>query len=87
MDIGGNMRYGGGSSQRGRTRATGSSSGYANASVSATIIDLDELDRLIRARPQYQADAGRLEQSLTANDDSDVRLDQATPDRRLPMLI
>jgi hypothetical protein len=49
MSLGGNTRYGAGSVQRGGARAIGSSYSGANATVKATIIDLDELDRLIRS--------------------------------------
>lgn len=81
MNLGGNTRYGAGSVQRGGARAIGSSYGGANASVKATIIDLDELDRLIRseanARP-IPVDWSKVAPPKVGNN---INHDQALPDR------
>jgi hypothetical protein len=81
MSLGGNTRYGVGSVQRGGTRAIGSSYSGANATVKATIIDLDELDRLIRseanARP-IPVDWSRVAPPKVGND---FNHNTALPDR------
>ncbi|MCU0718874.1 MAG: hypothetical protein MUC83_04160 [Pirellula sp.] len=81
MNLGGNVRYGAGSVQRGGAKAIGSSYGAANASVKATIIDLDELDRLIRseANPRpIPVDWSKVAPPKVGND---FNHDQALPDR------
>lgn len=81
VSLGGNTRYGAGSVQRGGARATGSSYSGANATVKATIIDLDELDRLIRseanARP-IPVDWSRVAPPKVGND---FNHNTALPDR------
>ncbi|MCU0713264.1 MAG: hypothetical protein MUC43_14480 [Pirellula sp.] len=81
MNMGGNVRYGAGSVQRGGARAIGSSYGYGNATVKATIIDLDELDRLIRSEANTRpipVDWSRVAPPKVGND---FNHNQALPDR------
>lgn len=81
MSLGGNSRYGAGSVQRGGARARGSSYSGANATVAATIIDLDELDRLIRseANPRpIPVDWSRVAPPKVGND---INHNAALPDR------
>ncbi len=80
MDMGGNVRYGTGSVQRGGARAIGSSYSYGNATVKATIIDLDELDRLIRSEANTRpipVDWSRVAPPKVGND---INHNQANPD-------
>ena len=81
MNLGGNVRYGAGTTRRGGARAFGSSYGSSNASVKATIIDLDELDRLIRSEANVRpipVDWSTVPPPKVGND---LNHDSALPDR------
>ncbi|MFN7289085.1 MAG: hypothetical protein ACK5YR_06235 [Pirellula sp.] len=81
MNLGGNTRYSAGSVQRGGARAIGSSYGSSNATVKATIIDLDELDRLIRSEANTRpipVDWSKVAPPKVGND---INHDQTIPDR------
>lgn len=81
MGLGGNVRYASGSTQRGGARAYGSSLSATNASAKVTIIDLQELDKLIRSEANLKPMAVDWSKSRSSSQVYDATLDQPKSDR------
>jgi hypothetical protein len=81
MGLGGNVRYASGSNQRVGAQAYGSSLSATTASAKVTIIDLQELDKLIRAEANLKPVAVDWNKSRSDSQIYEASLDQPKPDR------